>query len=287
MLKLKAATTLILFLGAALAMAQEIYQKEDKFSGDTHFFTQDRSPELEGGSFISGRYVYFSFHAFKKTAKVAEPYVVSVNTHTPSWVFISRGESLILKIDGNEILNLQGTGSLGSRDVWSSNHLVETATYSIPHAVLKKIGNAKSVEFRILGERQNITGTWKPDLIADAASFASKVPELLGLTTQPTNTAGEKLEPQRLGVQFVAVPQAIADLLKMSTATGGMIMTVTPGSIAEKHGLKQGDVVLQFGEQIISTTENLQAAVSSVAAGAKVPVKVWRSAIEATVEIQF
>jgi hypothetical protein len=90
-----------LLLVPPVALAQTIYQKEDKFSGQTHYFTDLRDVDLEGGSFFTMRNVYFDFHAFKPAIDSA--YYLSARTETPDWVFISSGKSLLLKLDGKKI----------------------------------------------------------------------------------------------------------------------------------------------------------------------------------------
>lgn len=278
-----------LLLASLPTFPQTIYKTDDKFSGDTHFYTESRRPELEGGSFFSRRYVDFSFHAFKQTAKVQNPYVLRVTTETPGWVFINRGESLLLKLDGGEMLRLQGDGSMNSRQIVSSDHVIEAASYQLNLETLERIGKAKSVEFRIVGDRQSITGSWQPELIADAAFFAVKGPELLGIAqaASPATLTIRSAEPQRFGVQFVAVTQSLAESLRMPVTKGVMVVSISQGSVAEKTGLRQGDVVLRFGERAISTPEDLQASVTGIVAGAKVSLRIWRAGAESDLEAQF
>lgn len=279
----------MLFAASQLVAAQTIYKSDDKFSGDTRFFTEERTPDLEGGSFFSMRYVYFSSHAFKKAANARRPYAILISSSTPDWVFIRSGESLILKLDGTEMLPLSGDGSMKSRSIVSSGSVREAATYTLSQTEIERIGKAKSVEFRILGDRQTITGTWQPEMIADAAFFAAKGPGLLGIdpAAAKTTSGSAGAEPQRFGVQFVAVTQPLADSLRMPAANGVMIVAITPGSIADKSGLRQGDVVLRFGDRTTSTTEDLQSSVSGVASGVKVPVRIWRNGTESDMEAQF
>jgi len=41
---------------------------------------------------------------------------------------------------------------------------------------LKQIGAAKTLELRVLGDRQNVTGTPPPEFVADAAQLAIQAP---------------------------------------------------------------------------------------------------------------
>ena len=64
--------------------------------------------------------------------------------------------------------------------------------------------------------------------------------------------------------------------------TGALIGTVTPGGAAEKAGIRQGDLVLRFGDQRISTGEDLQAAVASRAPGEVVEIQLGDRVVSAT-----
>jgi putative serine protease PepD len=63
---------------------------------------------------------------------------------------------------------------------------------------------------------------------------------------------------------------------------GAIIRGVTPGGAAEQAGIHEGDVVLRFGDQRISTGTDLQAAVSSRAPGEVVEVQLADRTVQAT-----
>jgi putative serine protease PepD len=63
---------------------------------------------------------------------------------------------------------------------------------------------------------------------------------------------------------------------------GAIIRGVTPGGAAEVAGIHEGDVVLRFGDQRISTGTDLQAAVSSRAPGEVVEVQLCDRTVQAT-----
>lgn len=161
-------------LASSGAQAQTIYENKDSFQGTTHFFTKQRSAHLEGGSFMSMRYVNFSFHLFSPSGNNIDPYVLLVSTTTPNWIFIEAGQSLILKLDGTEMLPLSGDGSAQSRTIGSSDRLEEEAVYHLTTEQLGRIAQAKKLEFRIIGQNSVITGSWGRDALADAAAFSSR-----------------------------------------------------------------------------------------------------------------
>jgi putative serine protease PepD len=66
------------------------------------------------------------------------------------------------------------------------------------------------------------------------------------------------------------------------TRAGALIGTVTPGGAAELAGIRQGDLVVRFGDQQISTGTDLQAAVGSRAPGEVVAIQLTDRTVQAT-----
>jgi hypothetical protein len=256
----------ILVLAAQPTTAQKLLQQKDKFSGATAYFTELRESKLEGGSFISGRYVSMRFEAYSPVSDASAPYGIFVRTQTPTWVFISAGPSLILKLDGQELLTLMGTGSKDARTVISGDMVSELAYWPMSETQLARIAQAKRVEFRILGDQQTLTGQWKDDLIRDAVYFASEMPKVLhpeaavtALLVEAAKADGQQNcpnavrspalgPPVKMGALLVSVTKPVADLLHLPAASGMFVLQVKPGSPAESSGIKAGDVVTKFGD---------------------------------------
>lgn len=68
---------------------------------------------------------------------------------------------------------------------------------------------------------------------------------------------------------------------------GIMVVQVQPGSSAEVAGIKQGDVILEFDGQRISTMEELKAALLEKKVGDQVKIKIARGSQKATVEVKL
>lgn len=192
-----------LLLFSTFLSAQTIYQKEDKFDGSTHYFTEIKKVDVVGGSFWSGTYVYFSLHALKQARNSDRPFLLKIQTHTEDWIFISRGASLHLKLDGSKMIELVGDGSIRNREVVYGAKVDETALYSMTLDELRRMSQAKTVDFRVFGERQQITGTLSPEFIADAVLFAKSGPDLLGLAPEPSS-AGSKVDKRKKLEQYQA-----------------------------------------------------------------------------------
>jgi len=292
----KAVTAAILGLlsAAASLQAQTIYHSEDKFSGGTVYNTERRDVDLEGGSFWTSRFVNFQFVAAKPVSNPDFPYALAVHTQTSDWIFIQRGASLVLKLDGSEMVQLTGNGSENAREVSPGANVTEVAYYALTPEKLRRIAAAKLVEFRIIGDRQSITGSWHPDLLTDAAAFSAQGPQLLAISaTSPVANPSGSYPPMAnqaqpvFGVGFADVPAQLAALMKLTPPQGALVVKVMPGSVASKAGITAGDVILEFGPAVIAKSEILQAAVAKVQPGQRVAVKIWRGTAPSTLDIQF
>jgi hypothetical protein len=290
------AIAMALFWGllADVSVAQKLFQERDSFSGATEYFTEMRQATLEGGSFISRRYVSFRFEASQAPVDPAQPYYIVARTLTPDWIFISAGASLVLKLDGEEMMALTGPGSSKARTVIGAESLAEIAIWPISQTQMDRVSRAKKVEFRVIGDQQSITGEWKPDTLKDAAYFAVEAPKLLhpeaplaaqlvdaakAQSQQPcpvTTRAPELGPPVRLGVNMVAVNKAIADSLHLAAPRGVLVLSVSPGSAAEAAGIKSGDVLMQFAETPIVSHCDLYAALATTTSGSTIQMAVQR-----------
>lgn len=67
-----------------------------------------------------------------------------------SWIFIQRGESLILLVDGERIA-FSGEGSAAHRDVLTGAVVLEKAWYDITKEQINMILNAKEVRVKLTG----------------------------------------------------------------------------------------------------------------------------------------
>ncbi len=88
-----------------------------------------------------------------------------------------------------------------------------------------------------------------------------------------------------LGVSAQAVPADDAETLGLPKGThGAMITDVTPGSPADKAGLKRGDVVLAFNGRKVGSWEELRLVIAETQPGTKVKLSVSRGGKPLTLE---
>ncbi len=89
-------------------------------------------------------------------------------------------------------------------------------------------------------------------------------------------TEGKVIRPW-LGVIIQPVTEELAQYFGLEKAEGALISNVQSGSPAEKAGLRRGDIILQYNDKTIKTTEELQEAVRETEIGQKVVLLVHRS----------
>jgi len=190
LLVLRILTVVFLFsANTVLAKDLAIYQRTDEFKGTTVYYTLPSQPKLEGGNFISMRYVYFSFMAVSPMKDSSTSYTIQVNANLQDWMFINSGESLIFKAD-DEIIPLKGLGSIGDRNV-SSMGVDETAYYSFSLDTLKKLAAAKAIQFRVYGDKGQLTGVFTERMMQELRFFAQEAPGMIkdpAATTPATST---------------------------------------------------------------------------------------------------
>ena len=80
-----------------------------------------------------------------------------------------------------------------------------------------------------------------------------------------------------LGVRIQEVTKEIADVEKLKKPSGALIASVGEGSPADKAGLKEGDIVLEFDGKEIETMRQLPKVVAATAVGKSVEIKIWRN----------
>jgi serine protease Do len=85
-----------------------------------------------------------------------------------------------------------------------------------------------------------------------------------------------KVDRGWLGVQIQPVTPDMANALGLKSTHGALVAAVQPDSPASKAGLKQGDVVVRYGNDEIESPRDLSRAVANTRAGATQPMQVWR-----------
>ena len=88
-----------------------------------------------------------------------------------------------------------------------------------------------------------------------------------------------------LGVMIQDVTPALAKEFKLKDTTGALIGDVVPKGPADKAGLKDGDVVLNYNGKEVTDSRHLKLAVGETKPGTTVPVKILRDGATRTLEV--
>ncbi|HOX58578.1 MAG TPA: DegQ family serine endoprotease [Candidatus Paceibacterota bacterium] len=88
-----------------------------------------------------------------------------------------------------------------------------------------------------------------------------------------------------LGVMIQDVTPALAREFKLKDQGGALIGDVVPKGPADKAGLKNGDVVLEFNGKKVRDSRHLKLAVGETKPGSKVPVKILREGAISNLQI--
>jgi serine protease Do len=94
-----------------------------------------------------------------------------------------------------------------------------------------------------------------------------------------------KITRGRIGVAIGPIPQNAVDEFGLKDRNGAVVMSVSPGSAAQKAGLEPGDVVIAFNGKPIKNRDELVAMVVATRPGMTVPVRIVRDRQERTINV--
>jgi len=90
-----------------------------------------------------------------------------------------------------------------------------------------------------------------------------------------------------LGVRIQTVTDELAEGLRLDSASGALVASVTEGGPAEAAGIEQGDVVLRFDGREVEEMRKLPRMVAETGIGKAVEVVVWRKGKEVTLHVEL
>lgn len=88
-----------------------------------------------------------------------------------------------------------------------------------------------------------------------------------------------------LGVMIQDISPSLAKEFNLKENKGALVADVTPHSPAEKAGLKDGDVILEFNGKPVTDSRHLKLEVARVKPGESVPVKILRDGSSKTLDV--
>jgi serine protease Do len=111
------------------------------------------------------------------------------------------------------------------------------------------------------------------------------VPSIMARQVMESLVKYKKVVRGWLGVSIQDVTSDLAEEFGVKDLKGALVSGVMKGSPAEKAGIKQGDVILQYNDKIVEDTGHLRNMVSQTPIGTKVHIKLLRQKKEVGVEV--
>lgn len=90
-----------------------------------------------------------------------------------------------------------------------------------------------------------------------------------------------------LGVRIQTVSPELAEGLRLPQAKGALVSSVSTGGPADKAGIRQGDVILEFNGREVADMKALPRLVADSQFGKSVPVSIWRKGAKTTVTVEL
>jgi len=90
-----------------------------------------------------------------------------------------------------------------------------------------------------------------------------------------------------LGVRIQTVTDELAEGLRLDSANGALVASVTEGGPAEVAGIEQGDVILKFDGHEVNEMRKLPRMVAETGIGKAVDVVIWRKGKEVTLQVEL
>jgi len=115
-----------------------------------------------------------------------------------------------------------------------------------------------------------------------SAGIGFAIPSNMINSMLPTLTKGGKITRGLLGVGIQDLNEDLAKQFDLADSKGALVSSVSPGSAAEKAGVKVGDVITGFDGKDIQSGKDLRNRVGAVTPGSKAKLVVVRAGKELT-----
>jgi len=129
-------------------------------------------------------------------------------------------------------------------------------------------------------------------MVVDAQSIGFAIPVNKAKKAIESVKASGKIIYPFLGVRYVLITEEIQQKNNLPVNYGALIakggqgeLAVSPDSAAQKAGLKEGDIILEFNGEKITTENSLAKIIMKYNPGDKVTLKIFRGKEEKTIEV--
>ncbi len=79
-----------------------------------------------------------------------------------------------------------------------------------------------------------------------------------------------------IGGQSVPVPRKVVRFHELNVSRGVLVLTVEPGGAGEKAGLREGDVIISLGGELVAGVDDLQRLLTEARVGTTTPLRLLR-----------
>ncbi|MFQ5527884.1 MAG: trypsin-like peptidase domain-containing protein [Thermoanaerobaculia bacterium] len=93
------------------------------------------------------------------------------------------------------------------------------------------------------------------------------------------------LQPIWTGLRLLSLDRELARRYDLPLDRGVLVERVHPGSPAARAGFRSTDILLEVGERIVSSREDVMTSIYSVPVGSRVRVRVWRDGSESRLQL--
>jgi len=142
-------------------------------------------------------------------------------------------------------------------------------------------GNSGGPLLNLMGEVIGINTA----ILASGQGIGFATPSAIAKTVIPQLESKGKVVRGMIGVQVQNVTPELAKSFGMAEARGALVAEVNPDSPAQKAGIHQGDIIVEFNGHPIHEMNELPRIVASVAPGSKASLKVLRNGKEKTLNL--
>lgn len=147
-------------------------------------------------------------------------------------------------------------------------------------------GNSGGPTFNLAGEVVGVnTAIFSPTGGSIGIGFA--IPSKMAKMVVSELREKGRVDRGWLGVQIQDVTPDIAAGLGLPTEKGALVADVLPDGPAQAAGFQQGDVIVQFGSEIVDDARQLPRIVAATPAGKSVPVTVLRQGKKQSIQVSI
>jgi len=140
-------------------------------------------------------------------------------------------------------------------------------------AAIERTASLTNLQFR---DTVRVAWTPPPLVKAHKASVAATSATVPGKTTTTTPIASSNLDVLNLGMALETPRPELVKALGLKDNSGAWVVSVTPGSAADKAGIKPMDVIRDLSGQMVTAPNDVQTIAGKLRAGYKAPLGVWR-----------